>query len=129
ETSRKVLRDVFRKSDEWFRTGDLLRRDEEGYFYYVDRIGDTFRWKGENVSTTEIASSIASYPGILEANVYGVKVPHHEDGRAGMVSLVVQEPRANGDGSGFDVGGLLGHLKRVGVPRYAVPIWVRIQKE
>ena len=58
ETDKKILRDVFEKGDVWFRTGDLMRKDEHGYFYFVDRIGDTFRWKGENVSTTEVAEAI-----------------------------------------------------------------------
>ena len=58
ETDKKILRDVFEKGDVWFRTGDLMRKDENGYFYFVDRIGDTFRWKGENVSTTEVAEAI-----------------------------------------------------------------------
>ena len=61
----------------WFRTGDLMRRDEHGYFYFVDRIGDTFRWKGENVATGEVAEALAAVPGIREANVYGVAVPGH----------------------------------------------------
>ena len=69
---KKILRDVFKKGDAWFRTGDLMRRDEHGYFYFVDRIGDTFRWKGENVATSEVAEALAAVPGIKEANVYGV---------------------------------------------------------
>ena len=63
ENERKILRDVFEKGDAWFRTGDLMRRDADGYFYFVDRIGDTFRWKGENVSTTEVAEASARFPG------------------------------------------------------------------
>jgi fatty-acyl-CoA synthase len=88
ESDKKMLRDVFQKGDTWFRTGDLMRRDAHGYFYFVDRIGDTFRWKGENVSTGEVGEALAAEPGILEANVYGVAVPGM-DGRAGMASLVV----------------------------------------
>ena len=75
ETEKKILRDVFKKGDVWFRTGDLMRRDEHGYFYFVDRIGDTFRWKGENVATSEVAEVLSAIPGIREANVYGVTVP------------------------------------------------------
>ncbi len=88
DSDKKMLRDVFKKGDVWFRTGDLMRRDEHGYFYFVDRIGDTFRWKGENVSTGEVGEVLAAAPGIREANVYGVSVPGAE-GRAGMASLVV----------------------------------------
>ena len=97
DTEKKILHDVFAKGDAWFRTGDLMRRDEHGYFYFVDRIGDTFRWKGENVATSEVAEALSAIPGIKEANVYGVKVPG-ADGRAGMAALVV-------DG-GFDITGL-----------------------
>ena len=73
-TERKVLRDVFKKGDAFFATGDLMRQDKDGYFYFVDRVGDTFRWKGENVSTTEVAERLAAAPGVLEATVYGVEV-------------------------------------------------------
>ena len=62
-SERKVLRNVFTAGDAWFRTGDLMRKDDKGYFYFVDRVGDTFRWKGENVSTTEVATKISAYPG------------------------------------------------------------------
>ncbi len=58
ETEKKVLRDVFAKGDAWFRTGDLMRLDEQGFFYFVDRVGDTFRWKGENVATGEVNDAI-----------------------------------------------------------------------
>ena len=75
ETEKKVLRDVFAPGDAWFRTGDLMMRDAEGYFYFVDRIGDTFRWKGENVATLEVAEAIAACPGVADVSVYGVTVP------------------------------------------------------
>ena len=86
----KILRDVFENGDAWFRTGDLLRQDAEGYFYFVDRVGDTYRWKGENVSTTEVANMICRFPGIRDVTVYGVHVTGQE-GRAGRRS----------DGSGW----------------------------
>src|SRR5207302_8978591 len=87
-TEKKILRDAFEPGDAWFRTGDLMRKDEQGYFYFVDRIGDTFRWKGENVSTTEVTQMIAACPGVIDAVVYGVTVPGTE-GRAGMAAVVV----------------------------------------
>ena len=115
DSEKKMLRDVFRKGDLWFRTGDLMRRDRHGYFYFVDRIGDTFRWKGENVSTGEVGEVLAAVPGILEANVYGVSVPG-VDGRAGMASLVV-------DG-GFGLSELPRRLKTLA--QYARPIFLRL---
>ena len=90
DTDRKILRDALAKGDRWFRTGDLMRKDEAGYYYFVDRIGDTFRWKGENVATSEVQEAITAFPGIKEANVYGVSVPGAE-GRVGMAALVVEE--------------------------------------
>jgi fatty-acyl-CoA synthase len=86
ETAKKILRDVFEPGDAWMRTGDLMRRDGEGFYAFVDRIGDTFRWKGENVATLEVASALAACPGVAEAIVYGVTVPG-ADGRAGMALL------------------------------------------
>ncbi len=74
----------------YFRSGDLLKLNEDGFYYFGDRVGDTFRWKSENVATTEVAQALGLYPAIAEANVYGVLVPHH-DGRAGMAAIVVKE--------------------------------------
>ena len=116
DSDKKILRDVFRRGDAWFRTGDLMRRDAHGYFYFVDRVGDTFRWKGENVSTGEVDAALSAVPGILEANVYGVAVPGM-DGRAGMASLVV-----NGD---FALDDLPARLKARLAP-YARPIFLRL---
>ena len=116
DSNKKMLRDVFAKGDVWFRTGDLMRRDAHGYFYFVDRIGDTFRWKGENVSTGEVGEVLAAVPGILEANVFGVTVPG-VDGRAGMASLVV-----NGD---FQLAALPARLKER-LASYARPIFLRL---
>ncbi len=116
-SERKILRDAFAPGDAWFRTGDLMREDAEGYFYFVDRIGDTFRWKGENVSTTEVAEAIARYPAADEVNVYGVKIDRL-DGRAGMAAIT--------PGEGFDLAGLRTFLVRE-LPAYARPLFIRIQ--
>jgi fatty-acyl-CoA synthase len=117
ETERKILRDVFDKGDVWFRTGDLMRKDVDGYFYFVDRIGDTFRWKGENVSTTEVEEAIGAFDGALEANVYGVTVPGR-DGRAGMAAIVA--------GEGFNLTAFRDHLAQR-LPEYARPVFLRIR--
>ncbi|MBE3048105.1 AMP-binding protein, partial [Candidatus Bathyarchaeota archaeon] len=87
-TDSKILRDVFKAGDAWFRTGDTVIWDSEGRIFFTDRIGDTFRWKSENVSTMEVGHVMGLHPGIHEANVYGVQLPHH-DGRAGCAALVL----------------------------------------
>ncbi|HEX4387796.1 MAG TPA: AMP-binding protein, partial [Steroidobacteraceae bacterium] len=87
-TGGKVLHDVFAPGDTWYRTGDLMRQDERGFYYFVDRLGDTFRWKGENVATAEVSAVLASCAGVSDAAVYGVPVPG-SDGRAGMAAVVV----------------------------------------
>jgi fatty-acyl-CoA synthase len=115
-TEKKLLSDVFALGDRWFRTGDLMRKDATGYFYFVDRIGDTFRWKGENVATTEIAGVIRACPGIADVVVYGVKVPNHE-GRAGMATITAAD--------GFDLAALWSHLDQA-LPAYAQPLFLRI---
>ncbi len=118
-TASKVLHDVFESGDSWFRTGDLMRFDDEGYFYFVDRIGDTFRWKGENVSTNEVGEVLGRQPGVREANVYGVEVPG-ADGRAGMASLVV-EPE-------FDLARFRDAI-HTELAAYARPLFIRLQRE
>jgi fatty-acyl-CoA synthase len=115
----KILRNVFEKGDAWFMTGDLMRQDSEGYLYFIDRVGDTFRWKGENVSTTEVAERLATAPGVKEVTVYGVPVGGAE-GKAGMASLVV-----DGD---FDLNRLSDHIDHE-LPTYARPLFVRLQKD
>jgi fatty-acyl-CoA synthase len=116
DSAKKVLHDVFEKGDAWFATGDLMKTDIDGYFYFVDRVGDTFRWKGENVSTGEVAERLQAAPGVAEANVYGVTV-EGADGRAGMAGLVVTP--------GFDIAALAEHLGRE-LPPYAQPVFIRI---
>jgi fatty-acyl-CoA synthase len=119
DSERKILRNVFAAGDAWFRTGDLMRQDRRGYFYFVDRIGDTFRWKGENVSTTEVAGVINQFPGIHDANVYGVSIPGH-DGRAGMVAIAAERD--------LDLAALRAHLHAL-LPAYARPLFLRIRGE
>jgi fatty-acyl-CoA synthase len=115
-SARKVLRDVFARGDLWFRTGDLLRKDAAGHFHFVDRIGDTFRWRGENVSTTQVAGVLRGCPGVTDAVVYGVAVPGQE-GRAGMAAITT-------DGR-FGFGALAAHLA-AHLPGYAQPLFVRL---
>jgi fatty-acyl-CoA synthase len=107
------------RGDAWFRTGDLMRKDEQGFFYFVDRIGDTFRWKGENVATSEVAEAITAFPGVTEANVYGVSIPETE-GRAGMAALVL--------GQELDLKTFRTHLAGR-LPSYARPLFLRIKRE
>ncbi|MGH6672754.1 MAG: long-chain-acyl-CoA synthetase [Xanthobacteraceae bacterium] len=118
ESKQKVLRDVFERGDAWYRTGDLMRKDADGFYYFVDRVGDTFRWKGENVSATEVAATIAGFPGVSEATVYGVAVPGSE-GAAGMATLVA--------GGELDLPAFRSHLLRL-LPPYARPLFIRIKQ-
>jgi fatty-acyl-CoA synthase len=120
-TERKLVRDAFATGDAWFRSGDLLRRDAEGYYYFVDRLGDTFRWKSENVATMEVAGILNGAPGVADTNVYGVEVPG-EDGRAGMAAVV---PLAEGS---FDPAAFYAHAEQH-LPAYARPAFVRLVSE
>ena len=115
-SEKKVLRNVFVPGDTWYRTGDLMRKDAQGYFYFVDRVGDTYRWKGENVSTGEVTAAVTACAGVSDAAVYGVSVPG-ADGRAGMAALVV-EP-------GFELAAFRHELAQT-LPDYARPVFVRI---
>ena len=116
-SERKILRNVFEPGDAWFRTHDLMRRDARGYFYFVDRIGDTFRWKGENVATSEVSEAICGFPGITDANVYGVAIPGAE-GRAGMATIVA--------GDALDLAAFRAHLFH-SLPDYARPVFLRVR--
>jgi len=116
DSEKKILRDVFAPGDAWFRTGDLMRRDAQGYFYFIDRIGDTFRWKGENVATSEVAEALGVVSGVREANVYGVNVPG-TDGRAGMAALVTIPE--------FEIA-KLAQVLADRLPNYARPVFVRL---
>ena len=115
-SEKKVLRDVFAPGDAWYRTGDLMRKDAQGYFYFVDRVGDTYRWKGENVSTGEVTAALTACAGVNDAVVYGVMVPG-VDGRAGMAALVVAP--------GFDLVRFRRELAER-LPDYARPVFVRL---
>jgi fatty-acyl-CoA synthase len=118
-SDQKILRNVFEPGDSWFRTGDLMRQDEKGYFYFIDRVGDTFRWKGENVSTSEVAEALCTFPGIQEANVYGVAIPG-SDGRAGMAAIIAEAE--------LDLSGLRMHLSER-LPHYARPVFLRVRSK
>jgi fatty-acyl-CoA synthase len=118
-SEKKILRNVFEYGDAWFRTGDLMRKDEKGYYYFVDRIGDTFRRKGENVATSEVAQVICEFPGVQHAGVYGVEVPGVE-GRVGMATLVTDRE--------LDLIGLRNHLANC-LPPYARPVFLRIRNK
>ena len=115
-SERKLLRNVFKKGDAWYRTGDLMRRDERGFFYFVDRVGETYRWKGENVSTAEVLTALTAVPGVLEGVVYGVAVPG-ADGRAGMAALVV--------GHQFDLAEFRRSIAER-LPAYSRPVFLRL---
>jgi fatty-acyl-CoA synthase len=111
---------VFEPGDAWFRTGDLMRMDSGGFYYFVDRIGDTYRWKGENVATSEVADAIMAFPGIAETTVYGVAVPGTE-GAAGMAVLVGKNLNEN-----LNLVALRQHLVSR-LPPYARPLFLRIK--
>ncbi|MBS0580898.1 MAG: long-chain-acyl-CoA synthetase [Proteobacteria bacterium] len=120
-TEAKILRNLFRPGDRWVRSGDLVRFDAEDYYYFVDRVGDTFRWKGENVSTDEVAEALGRFPGPAVVNVYGVRVAGAE-GRAGMVALTYADPRLF-DAQAFHA------FAAARLADYAVPLFVRISRD
>lgn len=115
-TQKKILVNVFEKGDAWFRSGDLMRMDADGFYWFGDRLGDTFRWRSENVSTAEVAAALGEV--IAEANVYGVLVPNH-DGRAGCAAIP-REVAAT-----MDLGQLARHARKA-LPKYSVPLFLRI---
>ncbi|MCP4035447.1 MAG: long-chain-acyl-CoA synthetase [bacterium] len=117
-TEKKVLRDAFEPGDAYLRSGDLLKRDADDYYYFVDRMGDTYRWKSENVSTSEVANALSGYPGMELLSIYGVRVPGNE-GQAGMAAIVMQADVE------FDADRFL-ELARKQLPPYAIPLFVRV---
>jgi citronellyl-CoA synthetase len=122
KTESTILRNVFTKGDAWFNTGDLVRDMGFRHTQFVDRTGDTFRWKGENVSTTELEEIINRFEGVKESIVYGVEIPHNS-GRAGMVNLILSIPFDQFDLNAFY------HYLRKELPSYAVPLFIRFSEE
>lgn len=118
--AEKLFHNVFRSGDCWFNTGDLVRHQGYRHIAFVDRVGDTFRWKSENVATTDVEAHAGRFQGVLAAVAYGVKVPHTE-GRAGMVSLVLEQ------GLSFDAKAFYQHIRQA-LPDYAQPLFIRLQK-
>jgi fatty-acyl-CoA synthase len=117
-TEKKLVRNAFRKGDVWFNTGDLMRPQGFGHAAFVDRLGDTFRWKGENVATTEVEAAVSADPAVEEATVFGVQIPG-TDGRAGMAAVKLR------DGAQFD-GTSLAAAVYERLPAYALPLFVRV---
>ncbi|HEV7610444.1 MAG TPA: long-chain-acyl-CoA synthetase [Steroidobacteraceae bacterium] len=115
-SARKILRNVFKEGDSWYRTGDLMRRDERGFYYFVDRVGETFRWKGENISTADVLTALMASRGVCDGIVYGVAVPG-ADGRAGTAALVVDAQ--------FDLSAFRADVARR-LPVYARPVFLRL---
>ena len=105
----------------WFRSGDVMRQDKDGRVFFVDRLGDTYRWKSENVSTNEVSDVLGQFEQIHEVNVYGVQVPH-ADGRCGCAAVVMASGMTEDK---FDFEGLARHVISM-LPRYAVPIFLRM---
>ena len=120
-TEKKIVRDAFTDGDAWFISGDLMLDQGLKHASFVDRLGDTFRWKGENVATTEVEAAVGTYPDVDQAVVYGVAVPG-ADGKAGMAAVRMH------DGAEFDGEGLARHLRET-LPSYAVPQFIRLSEE
>ena len=118
-TEKKIVRNVLKGGDMWFRSGDLLTMDEFGWMYFVDRLGDTFRWRGENVSTIEVEAVISNALKQQDSIVYGVEVPGVE-GRAGMAAIVGSPE----EGAGLDLNAFLQAIKQH-LPSYATPLFLR----
>ena len=122
KTEKSIFRDVFTKGDAWFNTGDMMKDIGFRHAQFVDRLGDTFRWKGENVSTTEVEQIMDGFDGIVETVVYGVEIPN-TNGRAGMAQVRLEKPHSE-----FDFQGLCDYMRRE-LPPYAIPVFIRINDE
>jgi len=118
------MKDVFCKGDAYFNTGDLVRDIGFRHAQFVDRLGDTFRWKGENVSTTEVENMLTEYDKIVEAVVYGVEIPN-TNGRAGMAAITLKPEAELND---TDLKEMLSCFKKC-LPAYSVPVFLRIQQQ
>ena len=125
---KKVVRNALEDGDAWFNSGDLMRTVDVGFtlgydhYQFVDRVGDTFRWKSENVSTNEVGEILNSFPDVKFCNVYGVEIPG-ADGRAGMAAITLNEGVSELDLEGFAA------YARAELPAYAVPVFLRIQPD
>lgn len=125
-TEKKILHDVFKKGDAWFNTGDLVRDQGWRHIAFVDRLGDTFRWKGENVATTEVENVLNAHPEIEESVVYGVEVPG-TDGRAGMAAITPKSQQKGVRPLSVDFLTDLARHLRERLPEYAIPLFLRLR--
>lgn len=127
-TQAKIMRDVFKKGDMWYRSGDVLMRDKEGRVWFMDRLGDTFRWRSENVSTTEVGEVMGKHPQVGEANVYGVQLPGH-DGRCGCAAMILEGRDPTTGDVPEPLLESLATFATSKLPKYAVPLFLRITDE
>lgn len=119
KTNQKVIRDVFEKGDAYFITGDLLQLHDDQWLSFSDRFGDTFRWKGENVSTQEVENILNSHESVLMSAVYGIEIPNHE-GKAGMAAILFDPT------FGFNPDEISRFVIQA-LPKYSIPIFIRIR--
>jgi acyl-CoA synthetase (AMP-forming)/AMP-acid ligase II len=123
-TNEKIIFDLFKKGDAWFRSGDLLKMDEDGLFYFVDRLGDTFRWKSENVSATEVENELMASKVMKQTVVVGVKVPHHE-GRAGFAVIEPNEEFLDQSTHEQALKQIHDTITKT-LPKYAIPLFIKL---
>jgi citronellyl-CoA synthetase len=122
KTASCIINDALKSGDSWFNTGDIMRDLGFRHAQFIDRTGDTFRWKGENVSTTEVEMMLEEIEDVQEAIVYGVEIPN-TNGRAGMASI--KPAYRDGD---IDFSLLLAELKK-SLPNYAIPVFLRVNSD